>query len=237
MKFNYDMLSREAFDHLINDTVPHEIAHIVCFMKPALGKNHDYGWTRVCVALGGTGDRTHKEDVVYGKGVTYEYISSTGHKHRVSQAMHNKMQNGETYRYRKGGGTITKNSAHSIVGVRGQTLAAPVRHVEAKVPEVQPKFTIDTLAPERIAASPDVGRVIGGLVIRTIPPVPKAPVATNAQPGESKASIARRIMLSGTAAGHDYEKIISAIMHATGHDRQLARATYKANAHKVGIAV
>src|SRR5574337_453766 len=53
VRFNRDMMTREAFDHVLNNTVPHEFAHIVCFMNPSLGKNHDYGWARVCERLGG----------------------------------------------------------------------------------------------------------------------------------------------------------------------------------------
>lgn len=70
VRFNYDMLARGCEDTLrdmLEDTVPHELAHIVCFMKPSLGKNHDEGWKRVCEALGGTRARTHKLEVVFGK--------------------------------------------------------------------------------------------------------------------------------------------------------------------------
>ena len=72
MRFNRDMLTREAFNHVINNTVPHEIAHIACYMNPMLGSNHNSGWERVCLALGGTGASKHNEEVVYGKGTTYE---------------------------------------------------------------------------------------------------------------------------------------------------------------------
>ena len=63
LRFNHDMLSREAFDHVLNDTVPHEIAHLVCFMNPMLGRNHNHGWAHVCMRLGGSGARCHKEEV------------------------------------------------------------------------------------------------------------------------------------------------------------------------------
>ena len=47
------------FKDMVNDTIPHEIAHIVCHRNPSLGRKHDYGWASVCRALGGTGKRTH----------------------------------------------------------------------------------------------------------------------------------------------------------------------------------
>jgi hypothetical protein len=76
----------------------------------------------------------------------------------------------------------------------------------------------------------------------TLPVIPARPVvAPVVQPvqrvttGESKAAVSRRIMLSGHQAGQSYEQIIQAMMFANGYDRQLARATYKANAAKVGV--
>jgi hypothetical protein len=47
--------------------------------------------------------------------------------------------------------------------------------------------------------------------------------------------MARAVMLSGHKAGKSYEEIILAIMHATGHDRQLSRSYYKGNYAKVGV--
>ena len=31
------------FDHVYENTIPHEIAHLVCFSKPSLGKDHNKG--------------------------------------------------------------------------------------------------------------------------------------------------------------------------------------------------
>lgn len=241
MRFNRDMLTREAFDHVLNDTVPHEIAHIVCFMDPHLGSNHNHGWMNVCRRLGGTGARCHREEVVYGKGITYEYTTTKGHQVRVSQSIHTKMHTrNSTYTYKGNKGAINKNCAHQVVGVQGRTLAEPVRKVEAKTPVVAP-----IVATTPVFLPLDQFHLVNRIDTRTPPAAPvqhvTRPVAPVAKPlatfasGTSKAAIARAIMLSGYQAGHEYETIISAIMVATGHDRQLARATYKANAHKVGI--
>ena len=73
VRFNADM-ARQNPDDMVEDTIPHEYSHIVCFMNPSLGSNHDSGWARVCRALGGTGGRTHDNEVVYGNGRTYEYL-------------------------------------------------------------------------------------------------------------------------------------------------------------------
>jgi predicted SprT family Zn-dependent metalloprotease len=221
VKFNRDMLTREAFDHLLNETVPHEFAHVVCFMNPTLGKAHDYGWARVCRALGGSGARTHSEDVVYGNGLTYEYTTDRGHKVRLSEKKHAAIQRGVVLTYRKGMGRVTAQCAHSIVGHQGRTLAAPIE----REPQVAPNH------PAKIQEA------VMWKVFTPVTPV-AAPVKTYSPEfnrGESKASIARAVMLSGHRGGKSYEEIIVAIMFATGHDRQLSRSYYKNNAARVGV--
>lgn len=222
MRFNRDMLTRDAFEHVINNTVPHEIAHIVCFMKSSLGSNHDAGWARVCRQLGGTGGRTHSEEVIYGKGTTYEYTTDRGHKVRMSDKHHAVVQAGRPLTYNKGKGTVTRECSYSIVGVQGRTLAAPVVKVPTTV--VAPVKVINP-----VVAAARTSHFIGAPVVRTPAPTALA--------GLSKAAMARAIMLSGHTAGRTYEQVIAAIMAATGHDRQLARATYKANYMKVGVPV
>lgn len=214
VRFNRDMLTREAFDHVYNDTISHEAAHIVCFMKPELGNGHNSGWRRVCRALGGSGDTYHQEEVVYGKGHTYEYTTDRGHKVRMGDRHHAIVQRGQTLTYKKGLGKVTKECEYSIVGYAGRTIADPVtrKPVTKEVP-----------------------------VQAIIPVVPTAPVQTtvarSVTAGASKASVARSIMLAGHNGGKTYEEIIAAMMAACGYDRQLARATFKANAAKVGIPV
>lgn len=229
VKFNRDMLTREAGDHVLNDTVPHEYAHVVCFMDPSKGKNHDYGWARVCRELGGTGARTHNEDVVYGKGVTYEYTTDRGHKVRLSERHHRKVQAGTPLRYRKGMGTVTIACAYSIVGVRGRTLEAPIVKQAPNHP--------DQIEMARRQAMVDALRV-RSVTYQPAAPVVQAPVQGLRElvtGGESKAATSRRIMLSGYRGGQTYEAIIAAMIAANGYDRALARGTFKANAAKVGI--
>lgn len=223
IRYNHDMLTREAFDHLLNNTVPHEVAHIVCFMNPSLGSDHNSGWERVCKALGGTGATRHKEEVVYGKGHTYEYTTDRGNKVRVGDKYHKDIQAGRPLKYRNGIGTVTRECAYSIVGVQGRTLAAPVVKVAvAKVTPADitgiPRYTVPTVSAPRIEA-----------------PLARqpAPMPTFAA-GASKASISRSIMLAGHTRNMPYEQVIAAMMTACGYDRQLARATYKANYLKVG---
>jgi SprT protein len=223
MRFNYDMLLRET-DEMVDVVVPHEIAHIVCFLKPELGRNHDYGWARVCRALGGTGDRTHDMDVVYGKGTTYEYTTDRGHKVRLNDRRHQHVQLGRTLSYRKGLGTVNQQCAYSIVGAGGRSFAAPIVKKVAVTKEVEPATIIGVPYPAPV-------------VVPVQRPAPFVSTVGSSIVGTSKAAISRNIMLTGHRAGHGYEQIITAMMAANGYTRQLARATYLANAPKVGVPV
>ncbi len=268
MRFNRDMLRREAFDHILNDTVPHEIAHIVCAKDPRLGKNHDFGWASVCRKLGGSGKRTHNEDVVYGKGKTYEYTSTTGHKVRLSEQRHRKIQFGTTFRWRSGKGNVDKSCAYSIVGMQGHTLAVPIvkrppviapAHIRVMVDTSRnvPRSLVDAavkLTGGHVVSDPVINEVLGfppkveepatervNISLNKNYPIyaelPRKPRLLHEIIGKSKAETSRKIMKDGHANGCNYEEIIQAMMIACGYNRQLARATYKANAAKVGLPI
>ena len=114
MRFNRDMIANDkSWQHMINDTVPHELAHIVCFFKPTLGRNHDHGWKSVCRALGGTGERCHNEQVVYAKGNTYHYRTTLGHTVTVSERIHRNLQKGSTYTVR-GKGKLNRECEYEL---------------------------------------------------------------------------------------------------------------------------
>lgn len=233
VKFNRDMLTREAFNHVHDSTVPHEYAHVVCYMKPELGKNHDYGWARVCRALGGTGARTHNEEVVFGKGITYEYTTNRGHQVRVSDKRHRYIQGGGTLRYRRGYGEVTQMCAYSIVGHQGRTLEQPIVKQAPNHP-AQIETAVRAAAHDEPSAEEMARRAAMVEALRRAQQATR-PVQPTFAAGQSKAAISRSIMLSGYRAGHSLETIIQAMITANGYDRQLARATFKANASKVGI--
>lgn len=136
VRFNQDMLMRpDSLKDMLEDTVPHELAHTVCQMNPALGENHNWGWVQVCRRLGGTGKRTHDLEVVYGRGKTFEYTTNRGHKVRVSEQRHKQIQTrGSVLTYRGGKGTVSKECAYVIVGSNGRTFAVPI--VTQRMPTV-----------------------------------------------------------------------------------------------------
>jgi SprT protein len=123
LRFNTTMIAGEGFDHIINDTVPHEIAHMVCFKNPRLGSNHNSGWRNICLKLGGNGQTYHDEAVVYAKGKTYEYTCTNGTPQRFSEQRHRRIQRGGVLNLKRGG-TINNTCAYTVVGISGRPLTA-----------------------------------------------------------------------------------------------------------------
>jgi len=115
LKFNCTLVDGAGFQHIHDNTVPHEIAHIVCMLYPAYGKNHDTGWKNVCLALGGNGKRIHYEEVIYGGGPTYLYTTTTGDKVRVSHKRHKNILAGACYHCDHASGYISDESPFEII--------------------------------------------------------------------------------------------------------------------------
>ncbi len=115
LRFNPVLLRDESFQDLLEDTVPHEVAHLVCFKSPLLGRNHDGGWKRVCRVLGGTGERCHKENLAPArKTVKIVYTATCGTKVPVGKAIHRRIQQGMTYTVRKTAGKIDRQCQYSL---------------------------------------------------------------------------------------------------------------------------
>ncbi len=153
VRFNMEMIQRAKVEDQV-DVISHEIAHVVCHKNPMLGRKHDAGWQRAHISLGGTARRTHDQAVVFAKGNTYEYTTSTGHKVRLSQIKHKRLQDGYysriTFRQK---GVITRLTPYVIVGVCGTTLATPKVPVSTTVARPlgvveQVKNFIDGTGPE-----------------------------------------------------------------------------------------
>lgn len=110
MRFNVDMINNKGFDHIINETVPHELAHIIC-MYMGWDKGHGKYWKSVCRQLGGTGKRCHNEEVTPVR-ITQQFLYKTtcGKTIKVSKIRHNKIQKGKVYKMIDTGGFLIKDS-------------------------------------------------------------------------------------------------------------------------------
>ncbi len=111
LNYQHMQMGGKTWEHLLNDTVPHEVAHIACFAFPQLGNNHNDGWKRVCLAAGGNGKARYSADQAPEavlKTYPFTYVSTTGHFIPVSRVIHGKIQRGTGYTYRGGKGRIDK---------------------------------------------------------------------------------------------------------------------------------
>jgi predicted SprT family Zn-dependent metalloprotease len=115
IRFNRDMIMGDGFNHIFNDTIPHEIAHLVCGYLPNLGNGHDRGWQNVCTRLGGKAQRCHTEAVSYAHG-SFVYVATCGTRVTVSKIIHNKIQRGQGRSLRTTGGKVNMYCAWAKAG-------------------------------------------------------------------------------------------------------------------------
>lgn len=100
--------------HFFNETVPHEIAHLIVFELTLTGRSRDRGhgrdFKRVCRALGGTGARCHNIALTKARTVQkHKYILPSGRVVEVTSIMHGKIQKGQGRRMRDTGEKIAYN--------------------------------------------------------------------------------------------------------------------------------
>ncbi len=120
LRFNikHMALGGKTWDHILNDVVPHEVAHTVCQSNPRVGRNHNTGWKTVCLALGGNGKRCYSaEDApeAVAQANPYVYLSTNGSEISVTKRIHNKIQRGSAYRYRGGKGELNQQCAYNYM--------------------------------------------------------------------------------------------------------------------------
>ena len=116
LKFSTESASLDS-DEMLNDTVPHEVAHLVCMWNKSLGKNHDNGWVHVCIGLGGTGERTHSQVLTKGRyRAQYIYKTDSGAETKCGAKIHKKIQlYGATYTYKPTRESFGKSHYHRTV--------------------------------------------------------------------------------------------------------------------------
>ena len=138
LRFNtqHMALGGKTWDHLLNDVVPHELAHTVCQSNPQFGRQHDAGWKRVCLALGGNGSRVYTADhapEAIAANRPFTYTTTSGATVSVSKQIHAKIQRGVTYNARQGGKLNAQCSysttAPAVTQQTVQPKAAPVNNV------------------------------------------------------------------------------------------------------------
>lgn len=201
---NHMRLGGKTWEHLLNDTVPHEVAHTVCQAFPKFGRNHDAGWKRVCIALGGNGTRCYSEQdapEAVAAQRPYVYITTNGHEVRVTKVIHSKIQNGASYVYKGGKGKINRECQFNY-------MTAP-----AVVATKKPVVVDNTL-------------VLG---TKTVEIPLKKPTATA---GASKADLIRARIQQAKARGETAEIVVQFGMEVLGMTASLAKTYVKNNWNK-----
>ena len=210
LRFNCELIQGKHFDDMVNLTVPHEVAHLVCYARPDLGSKHDAGWRRVCLALGGNGQRCHNYEVAV-KG-RWDYITDRGNKVSVTRRHHTIVQSGGVLRFKRGLGTIDRFSPCAPSG--------------QPIPQVTPNGVRPANVPGAWPTSNNVA-----------PPAPKsAPPAAlpGAAPaaGETWASQVRRLIALHKPAGGSMEQVVAEAV-ALGMKRSSAVNCVKFNWHRI----
>jgi len=108
----------QSWDDMMSDTIPHEVAHLVNYFAPHTGNNHDAGWQRVCVTLGGTGRRKCRAGMYQLTPGTvikhYDYVATCGTPVTLKAGRHRKIQKGTTtYTLRATGGQLDRSCKYN----------------------------------------------------------------------------------------------------------------------------
>tara|TARA_R110000851_G_scaffold218427_4_gene371351 strand:+ start:1071 stop:1646 length:576 start_codon:yes stop_codon:yes gene_type:complete len=98
------------FDQMMDDTIPHEIAHVVeAFIHGE--SSHGPRWNRIAKQLGCSGERCHEMDMSKAtrKRNRAIYIATCGTTVKVTMNRHNKIQKGDTSIVKATRGRLTAN--------------------------------------------------------------------------------------------------------------------------------
>ena len=115
LRFNREAIENH-WDGMVQNTIPHEVAHLVAWMRPELKANgHNTVWKRICIQLGGTGARTHSYKLTpahnKGRGRRVHVYNVNGQEYKVGVIVHNRIQRGR--RYKSPTGAVLK---HHYIG-------------------------------------------------------------------------------------------------------------------------
>lgn len=211
LRFNRELILGKHFEDMLNETVAHECAHLICFSRPELGRNHDAGWRRVAQSLGCSGSRCHNYDVVV-RG-RWDYLTDLGNKVSVTKRHHAYVQAGGTLKFKRGLGMIHKSSPHAP---SGQLKLAP-KPDKTMVVVTQPKQEVTTLPKVTTPNTPRVTKTV---------------VSTNM--GElTWAEKVRRLIREHKSQGVGIDTVIHLAIQDLGMTRERARSCVKAHWDKV----
>jgi SprT protein len=102
IRLNLHLISTHR-DDMINNTLPHEIAHIVTYQIYPSATAHGRHWASVMWVLGLPADRCHTYETKAARVRKREYHYECGcpEGHLVTKTIHNRIQQGRMYTCRK----------------------------------------------------------------------------------------------------------------------------------------
>ena len=107
---NYNLdIANKNYDIFINDTVPHEVAHVICFQVYPYAKPHGREWKSIIRKLGYNDNRCHSMEYIPARQVKKYSIYCTCQKHDVGAKIYKNISNGSKYTCTKCKGTLKLN--------------------------------------------------------------------------------------------------------------------------------
>lgn len=209
LRFNRELIQGKHFEDIRDETVPHEVAHLVCYARPELGRKHDGGWRRVCIALGGNGRTRHDYDVVI-KG-RWDYITNLGHKVSITTRHHDIVQNGGILSFKRGKGVIDRWCRFAP---SGQEIPEVSRNGE------RPANAAGAWAPTQRPAPAPAWTIVPP--VRQPAPVVLDTLRRNPPAGMSKAEQVRTWIREAKAHGRGEGWVIAAAQDRLGMSRSMA---------------
>ena len=105
----------------MEDTIPHEIAHLVDKVVHGKSSNHGPRWQRIAKRLGSTAKRTHSVKIAASRRQRrFCYVATCGTEIELTTVMHNKVQRGSVRVLRSTRGRI---NAQCYIGEAGKANA------------------------------------------------------------------------------------------------------------------
>ena len=155
LNFNVEAMELD-WKNMVADTIPHEVAHLVTYARPELGKNHNYGWRNVAISLGSTGERCHNLSLTPGRVTNkFKYKASCGTVVTVGATVHNRLQKGQHRVISNTGGKLRKEHFIGQVANTKATTAVERKPRDSKAEKCQSiiRKWLDKYTEEQILAS------------------------------------------------------------------------------------
>lgn len=98
--------ARLDWRQMVEDTIPHEVAHLVVMSQPKRFNQQPHGedWRQLCLALGGSGNSRHQLPLLPARrSRQWQYRDSQGQLHLLTTIRHQRLQQGQRYQVRASG--------------------------------------------------------------------------------------------------------------------------------------